>query len=197
MKWPRGRRREWRHRSKLKLVTLPFTNWRLWVSGLATLTCQCMVWKGRAIAQAVNCQLPATAAWVWPQVRSHGNCGRQSGTVAGFLRVLRLTLPISPAAPHSTTGQIVANIPSGLSLTPTQGLEFIVPLKTTKLLCTGSKCGTFRSESRVFRKPHPFFTLAWKIMLVIVKWHIGIHAPPASQHPSITSIIGILFMWPY
>jgi hypothetical protein len=48
---------------------------------------------------------------------------------AGFLRVLRFPLPIliPPTAPHSssssiarTIGQLVADVPSGLSLTPPQ-----------------------------------------------------------------------------
>jgi hypothetical protein len=94
MKWPQGCWWERRHRSKLRMGMLPCRNWRLRVSGLATLTFQVMDWKGHAIAQAFNCQLPTTAAWVRAQVRPHGNCGRQSGTGAGFLRVLRLTLPI-------------------------------------------------------------------------------------------------------
>jgi hypothetical protein len=49
---------------------------------------------GRAIAQAVSHWLPTAAAWVRSQVRSCGICGGQSGTEAGFLRVLRFPLPI-------------------------------------------------------------------------------------------------------
>jgi hypothetical protein len=54
-----------------------------------------------------------------------GICGGQNGTEAGFLRVLLFTLPlIPPTAPHSpssgagTVGQTVADVPSGLNLTP-------------------------------------------------------------------------------
>jgi hypothetical protein len=53
-------------------------------------------------------------------------CGGQSGTRAGVLRVLRFPLPIliPLTAPHSsgagTIGQLVADVPSGLSLTPPQ-----------------------------------------------------------------------------
>jgi hypothetical protein len=81
----------------------------------------------RAIAQAVSRRLPTEAALVWAQVRSCGTYGGQSGTGAGFLRILRFPLPIliPPTAPHyhlssgaGTIGQLVADVPSGLSLTP-------------------------------------------------------------------------------
>jgi hypothetical protein len=55
--------------------------------------------------------------------RSHGICGGQSDSAAGFLCVLRFPLPnIPPTAPHSasygagTVGQTVTDVPSGLSL---------------------------------------------------------------------------------
>jgi hypothetical protein len=44
---------------------------------------------GRAIAQAVSCWLPTTAAWVRARVWSSGIYGGQSGAGAGFLRVLQ------------------------------------------------------------------------------------------------------------
>jgi hypothetical protein len=57
--------------------------------------------------------------------RSCGICGGQISTRAGFLRVVRFPLPIliPPTTPHSssgagTIGQIVADVPSGPSLTP-------------------------------------------------------------------------------
>jgi hypothetical protein len=83
---------------------------------------------GHATAQAVSCRLLIAAAQVRSQVRSCGICGGQRGTRARFFRVLRFPLPIFilPTATHSsstiirggTMGQIVADMPSGLS--PTQ-----------------------------------------------------------------------------
>jgi hypothetical protein len=80
------------------------------------------------IAQAVSRRLPTTAARVRARVRSCGICGRQSGTRAGFLRVLQFPPPIfiPPIAPQSPSSIIwgwynrpeVAAVPSGFSLTP-------------------------------------------------------------------------------
>jgi hypothetical protein len=55
-----------------------------------------------AIAQAVSGWLPTAAARVRSRVWSSGICGGQSGTEAGFLRVLRFPLPIliEPIAPQ-------------------------------------------------------------------------------------------------
>jgi hypothetical protein len=51
--------------------------------------------EGRAVAQAVRRWLPTAAARV--RVRAAcGVCGGQSGIKAGFLRVLRFPLPITP-----------------------------------------------------------------------------------------------------
>jgi hypothetical protein len=50
---------------------------------------------GHAVAQAVSRWLPTAAAWV--RIRAAcGVCGDQSGTGAGFLRVLWFPLPIIP-----------------------------------------------------------------------------------------------------
>jgi hypothetical protein len=64
--------------------------------------------NGRATAQAVNRRLPTAAARVRTQVRLCGICGGQSGTGAGFLRVLRFLLPIlvPPTAPHSSSSAV-------------------------------------------------------------------------------------------
>jgi hypothetical protein len=80
---------------------------------------------GRAIVQAVSPRLPTAGARVRSQVRSCGICGGQSGTGTCFLRVLRIPLPIliPPTTPHSSSimrGQMVADVPSGHSLTPPQ-----------------------------------------------------------------------------
>jgi hypothetical protein len=50
--------------------------------------------SGRVIAQAVNRRLPTAAARVLARVRSCGIYGGQSGTGAGFLRLIRLPLLI-------------------------------------------------------------------------------------------------------
>jgi hypothetical protein len=87
--------------------------------------------QGCAIAQAISCWLPTTADQVSAQVRSCGICGGQSGNGAGFLRVLWFPLPITPPnAPHSsssgagTVGQMVADMPGGISLTPPQETNY-------------------------------------------------------------------------
>jgi hypothetical protein len=95
--------------------------------------------KGRAIAQAVSRWLPTAAASVRARVWSSGICGGQSGAGAGFLRVLRFSLPISipqnsPSSQSpevSTIGPLVADMPSGLSLdsTPTMRIKKITSRK--------------------------------------------------------------------
>jgi hypothetical protein len=108
---------------------------------LITFTCLNR-FHGRAIAQAVSHRPPTMAARVWTQVRSCGICIGRSGTGAGFLRVLRFPLPIliPPIAPHVIitryTGilrQIVADVPSGLSLTPPQAKLNIFMLRRNYL----------------------------------------------------------------
>jgi hypothetical protein len=83
----------------------------------------------RAIAQAVSRRLPTTVSRFRSQVRSSGICGGQRGAEAGYFRVLRFPLPIliPPTAPHSSSiiwgwynRPVVADVPSGLSLTPPQ-----------------------------------------------------------------------------
>jgi hypothetical protein len=86
-------------------------------------------YQRRAIAQAVSRWLPSRRL-VRVQVRSCGICGGQSGIGARFLRILRFLLPILiPPTLHihhhlssgaGTIGQLLADVPSGLSLTPPQ-----------------------------------------------------------------------------
>jgi hypothetical protein len=61
--------------------------------------------EGRAIAEAVSRRIPTAAALVRALVMTCGICGKQSGTEAGFLRVLRFSVPalIPPTAPHSSS----------------------------------------------------------------------------------------------
>jgi hypothetical protein len=86
--------------------------------------------NGRAIAQAVSRRLHTVAARVLAQVSLRGICGGQSGTGAGFLRILRFlqlfhTHHVSSGA--NTIGQLVVAVPSGLSLTPPQGSKLKLP----------------------------------------------------------------------
>jgi hypothetical protein len=83
---------------------------------------------GRVIVQAVSLRLPTAVASDRAQVRSCGICGGQNDIRAGFLRVLRLPLPIlmPPTAPHKSYNirgwynrPVVADVPSGLKSHPT------------------------------------------------------------------------------
>jgi hypothetical protein len=60
--------------------------------------------SGRAISQAVSRRLPTATARVRSQVKSCGIYGAQSGTGAGFLRVLLFSFPIliPPTDPYSS-----------------------------------------------------------------------------------------------
>jgi hypothetical protein len=86
---------------------------------------------GRAIAQALSNRFSTAAARVRAQFWSCGICGIQSGTGAGFLRMLRFTMSIHipPTVQHpcivgvGAIGQLVADVPSGLSLTQTKETE--------------------------------------------------------------------------
>jgi hypothetical protein len=84
----------------------------------------------RARAQAFSRRLPTTAARVRARVRSCGIFVRQGGIGAGFLPLLRLPLLILIPLLHShrylssgtgIIGQLIADVPSGLSLIPPQG----------------------------------------------------------------------------
>jgi hypothetical protein len=84
----------------------------------------------RATAQAVGRRFPTAAARVRAQATSCGICCGQSGAVEGFLRVLRFPLPIlfpltapTLSSGSGTIGQLLADVPSGLNLTPTKKLK--------------------------------------------------------------------------
>jgi hypothetical protein len=72
----------------------------------------------------VNRGLPTAAARVRIQVRSSEICGGESGAGAGLLRVFRFPLPIlipgTASSGAGTIGQLVVDVPSGLSLSPHQ-----------------------------------------------------------------------------
>jgi hypothetical protein len=87
-----------------------------------------IAWLGRAIAQAVSCWLATAAARVRARVCSSGIYDGQSGSGAGFLRILRFPLPIfiPPNSPSSsqlpgagTIGHSVADVPRGPSMDST------------------------------------------------------------------------------
>jgi hypothetical protein len=83
---------------------------------------------GRAITQAVSRWLPTAAARVQARVWSSGICGGHSGAGAGFLRVLRFSLPVfippnypsSPSPGADTMGQLMAD--PVWTPTPTMGI---------------------------------------------------------------------------
>jgi hypothetical protein len=86
-------------------------------------------WNGRTIAQAVIYRFPIAAARDRTQVRLCGIRGGQNNTGESLLRILRFPLPILilstsgliasyPGA--GTVDRLVADVPSGLSLTPHQ-----------------------------------------------------------------------------
>jgi hypothetical protein len=58
--------------------------------------------EGRATPQAISRRLPTGTARVRAQVNSCGICGGQSGSGAGFLRILQfpLSILIPPIAPY-------------------------------------------------------------------------------------------------
>jgi hypothetical protein len=73
-------------------------------------------------------RITTAAAMIRVQVTFCGTCCGQSDIAAGFLRVLRFPLPFlipqllyvhnNPSSGADTIGQLVGNVPSGLSLTP-------------------------------------------------------------------------------
>jgi hypothetical protein len=82
----------------------------------------------------VSHYLPTTVAQAWAQVRSCGICGGQIGTGAGFCPSTLVSPANHSTAQHSplpnthhhpssgagTVGEMVTEVPSGLTLTPPQ-----------------------------------------------------------------------------
>jgi hypothetical protein len=67
-----------------------------------------VVLHGRAVAQAISRRLPTATARVLARVKTFGFCVGQIGTGAGFLRVLRFSLPSIPLiSPHSSSSIII------------------------------------------------------------------------------------------
>jgi hypothetical protein len=64
----------------MSIVIVSIVSWLIWESKRE---------EGHAIGQTVGRRLPTSAARVLARVRSYGIYGGQSGTEAGFLRVLR------------------------------------------------------------------------------------------------------------
>jgi hypothetical protein len=82
---------------------------------------------GRAIVQVVSSRLPITVTWVRAQVNSYGICGGQSDTGEGYLEYFGFLCQFSfhrllhihrLSSGTGKIGQLVATVPSGLSLTP-------------------------------------------------------------------------------
>jgi hypothetical protein len=97
----------------------------------------------RAIAQVVSRRLPTATARVRAQVRSCGICGKQSGIGAVFSKYFcshciysfhRLLHTHHLSSGAGTIGQLVADIPSGLSLTPPQETKKTLHRNTTTLV---------------------------------------------------------------
>jgi hypothetical protein len=76
---------------------------------------------GRDVAQAVS---PISASRIRAQIRSCWNCGGQSGTGVGFCGFLyQFSFHLLVHTHHLSSGadrigQLMADVPSGLSLTP-------------------------------------------------------------------------------
>jgi hypothetical protein len=125
MGWTTGESRFDSRRGSLKISTEAHpVFYHMGTKDLAPGVWNLPITSGRTRAQAGSRRLPTAAIRVQSQVKSYEICCGQSGTGAGFLRVLQFPLPIliPPNVRYSsgagTIGQLVADVSSGLSLTP-------------------------------------------------------------------------------
>jgi hypothetical protein len=94
-------------------------------------------YEGRDIAQVVSRRLPTAAGRVRAHVRSCGICGGQSGSGVGFLEYFLFPYQCSfhrllhthLSSGVSAIGQLVADVPSWLSVTPPQETKKKKPKK--------------------------------------------------------------------
>jgi hypothetical protein len=81
---------------------------RIWYPSLQLQASDLTDVRGRAIAQAISRRLLTAAARIRAQVMAYWICGGESGTGAGFLRVLRFPLPILiPATASHSSSSII------------------------------------------------------------------------------------------
>jgi hypothetical protein len=103
--------------------------------------------------QTVSHWLPTLAAWVRAQAKSCGICDGQSGTGAGFLRVLQFPLPIliPSTAPYSSIIRGWYNMPNS---GPHTKLTQSHPTQRTEALLVGnSQLRTALARSWSISKP--------------------------------------------
>jgi hypothetical protein len=113
---------------------------------------------GRAVAQAISRLLPTAAARVRAQITSCVICGGQSDTGAGFLQYFgfpcqfsfyRLLHSLELSSGAGTIGQFVADVPSGLSLTPPKETKKSYEIVFTVLDGTTARSScTFHARTR-------------------------------------------------
>jgi hypothetical protein len=108
--------------------------------------------SGRATAQAASRRLPKAAARNRARDTSRGICGGQSGTGVGFLRALRFPCQFSfhrllhihhLSSGDGTVGQLVAAVPSGLSLTPPQETKLKLNSRSISIAAVNSRLISF------------------------------------------------------